>query len=140
MRVISPSLGIEQPATAALIAKVVPELAGREDPFAILEQGELTYMQVLWTAEGYDLEYQERDIMHHFRVAKPISAPEAILALQEYLTGDETWKHRLEFVRKDIAGWRYKVGYAIGQFTGAFTRGFRDEIRTRRSSEPPTRG
>jgi hypothetical protein len=125
MKLTAPSLGVKQPATESLIAKVVRELAGREDPFAILELDELTYMQVLWTPEGYDLEYQERNIMHHFRLARLVTAAEATLTLQNYLAGDQTWKERLEFVKKDVATWRYRIGYTIGQFVGGFRRGLR---------------
>jgi hypothetical protein len=126
MKLVAPTLGIEQSATESLIGNVVSELAGRQDPFAILEQDELTYMQVLWTADGYDLEYQERDVMHHFRLGRLVTASEATLALQNYLAGDETWKEGLKFLRKEIAGSRYKIGYAIGQFFGGITRGFRE--------------
>jgi len=126
MNLLAPTLGIEQPATEALIATVVLDLAGRRDPFAILQQDKLTYMQVLWTVQGYDVEYQEGDIMHHFQLAQPATAAQATLALQNYLVGNDTWKARLRFVRKNIAGWHYRIGYAVGQFAGAFTRAFRE--------------
>jgi hypothetical protein len=125
MKLLAPTLGIEQPATEALIAEVVLDLAARRDPFAILQQDNSTYMQVLWTEQGYDVEYQVGDIMHHFRLAQPVTAAQATLALQNYLVGNDTWKTRLKFVRKNIGGRHYRIGYAIGQFAGAFTRAFR---------------
>ena len=124
MNIISPSLEIQEVATDSLIEEVVTKLAERDDPFAILEEDEQTYMQVLWTVDGYDLEYQERDIMHHFRLAKLVTAQKAIWALQSYLGKDGKWKEQLEFVGKDITGLGYRMGYAIGQFFGRIKRSF----------------
>ena len=132
MKIIAPTLKREEEATEANIADIISQLVGRHDPFAILEKTELTYIQTLWTPEGFDLEYQERDLMHHYQIRPPIPQRDVISVFQVYLRGEEYWKSEFEFRLKNIATLRYKIGYYLGAFFGGFIRGFR-EAREKRN-------
>jgi len=87
MKLLSPCLDLEATASPELLAESTPRLKGQVDPFIILEQSELTYMQCLWTEDGYDLEYQENSIFNHFRGTVLLSEEDIISAMQEYLSG-----------------------------------------------------
>ncbi len=126
MRLIAPTLDRDEEATPESIAEVIPLLEGKEDPFAILEQTNLTYTQVLSTPEGYDLEYQEQNVMNHYQIKAPIPEHKVIMVLQAYLAGDPDWKSGLEFDRKDIATIPTKIGFSLGAFVGGFIKGFKE--------------
>ena len=68
MKLIIPTLNREVDATPEIIAEMIPVLEGKDDPFAILEQSDLTYIQTLWTPNEYDIEYQEQNLMHHYKI------------------------------------------------------------------------
>ena len=61
--------------------------------FAILEQAEMTYMQVSGDPQrGFDAEYQEGDINNHFRAEKESFTLEEIISMMtEYLYGEINW-------------------------------------------------
>ena len=78
----------------------------------------MTYMQVLWTEDGYDLEYQEDDIYHHYWLKNFISQEDAVWAMQSYLNKQPYWKTKFEFENKEIATRSQKIGYKVGRFLG----------------------
>lgn len=114
MKLISPTLNIDQEATPRLVEKVVKKLVGRDYPFLILEKTEMTYMQSLWTENGYIIEYQEDDILHHYINAGFIAQDDAIWTLLSYLKGQHYWKNRHEFVKKDIDTISSESGDSLG--------------------------
>ena len=122
MNIICPTLEIEKNATKENISELVPLLEGQEDPFLILEKDEMTYMQTLWTPDGYDLEYQEGSVLEHYRLSEFASQEEVIWALQSYLKGESYWKTKFQFVKKDIATTSFKLGYKVGAFFGKLAR------------------
>ena len=124
MKLICPALGREEVATDSGIVEVVSILPKREDPFVILEKTEMNYMQVLWTPEGFHIEYQEDDIFHHFQVKTPISQEAAVWAMQSYLAGQVVWKDQFEFEKKEIATPSYKAGHKLGSILGRIARFF----------------
>lgn len=134
VKLIVPSLGRNEEATPEGIAEIIPLLAGKDDPFAILEQSEFTYAQTLWTPNGYDLEYQEQNIMNHHRIKSLLPKAKLITVLQSYLSGDPNWNSGLEFSRKEVADLPTKVGYSIGQFFGSLIRGFKETRRNKDSN------
>ena len=138
MRLIAPALDRDEEATPEGIAEVIPLLKGKEDPFAILQQSELTYAQVLWTIEGYDLEYQDQNVMNHFQIQAPVPAQKVIALLQSYLAGDSNWKSGLQFDRKDIATIPTKIGFTVGAFVGGFIKGFKEAREKKRRDSNKT--
>ena len=114
MKLISPTLNIDQAATPRLVEEVVKNLVGRDYPFLILEKTEMTYMQSFWTEDGYIIEYQEDGILHHYINGKFIAQDDAIWTLQSYLKGQDYWKNKHEFVKKDIDTISYKSGHRLG--------------------------
>lgn len=122
MKILSPTLNRQEEATEENIAEIVCLLEEKRDTFAILEINDLTYMQTLWTANGYDLEYQEGSILNHYRVKELLTQEEAIWVLTSYSRGETCWKTKFEFEQKEIATHSYKCGYRIGYFLGRLLR------------------
>lgn len=103
MVLIAPTLDVDEPATRERIAEIIPALAGRDDPFAILEAGELTYMQTCWTEHGYELEYQDGDLEQHYRVRDGgLTAADVVRAMQDYLDGSPAWRPRFVFDQEPV--------------------------------------
>ena len=73
MIIHAPTLHREEEATAENIAEIVRRLPSKDKPFAILRKTNMTFIQILWTAEGYILTYQENDIHHIYRARELIS-------------------------------------------------------------------
>lgn len=118
MKIISPTLDREELATKENIQDIIRLIEGKNDPFAILQKNELTFMQVLWTHDGYILEYQENSILNHYRVKELISQEDAIWSLQSYLKGEVYWKAKFDFEKIEIADPFFKIGHKIGYIVG----------------------
>ena len=124
MKIICPTLEREEPATLQNIEEIVPLLENKENPYVILEEDDLTYMQTLWTPDGYDLEYQEGNILEHYWLTELASQEDIIWALQTYLKGEPYWKTKFKFEKKDIATPSFKIGYQVGRFFGKLSNFF----------------
>jgi hypothetical protein len=135
MKIIAPTLNKELDATPEIIAEVIPLLNGKDNPFAILQQTELTYMQTLWTPNGYDIEYQEQNVMHHYQLKKLINEQKAISIFQSYLLGEDDWKLEFEFMKKNIANLPTKIGFFLGNILGSFFRGIKEGKEKRNSNK-----
>ena len=122
MKIICPTLNKEEEATLQNIAEIVRLLENKEDPFVILEKDEMTYIQTLWTPDGYDLEYQDGDIFEHYWLAELTTQDDVIWALQSYLKGEPYWKIKFKFEKKEIPTLSYKIGHKIGLFFGRLSR------------------
>ena len=125
MIIKAPALNREEHATNENIAEIVRRLKGKDQPFAILEKNATSFIQTLWTPQGYALAYQENDILHIFRARGYISQGDAIWALQSYLKGDVYWKAKFDFEHKTIDNltkFAYKIGTIAGKIT-KFIRG-----------------
>ena len=118
MKINCPTLNRYEEATLQTIADSIQKLEGKEDPFLILEKTELTYMQTLWTPDGFELEYQDGNVLEHYRVSELITQEDVIWALQSYLKGEPYWKSKFNFEKKEIATQSYKVGHKIGSIFG----------------------
>jgi len=105
-------------------AFVLPLLENKEDPFLILQKDDMTYIQTLWTPEGYDLEYQEGNIFEHYWLSELANKNDIIWALQNYLKYQPYWKTKFKFEKKDIATLSYKIGHKMGYFFGKITKLF----------------
>jgi hypothetical protein len=122
MKINCPTLNRYEEATLQNIAESIYQLEGKEDPFLILEKNELTYMQTLWTPDGFDLEYQDGNILEHYRVSEFATQDDVIWALQNYLKGEPYWKAKFKFEKKEIATQSYKIGHKIGSLFGKLSR------------------
>jgi hypothetical protein len=119
MRLIAPTLDIDEAATEDALRRCIANLPGKENPYMILEREELCYMQALWVGNGYDLEYQDGSIDEHYLTKVPVSAEQAGDAFIGYMSQLDVWKHQYEFEKKDIRGFLGRLGYSIGKFIGA---------------------
>lgn len=123
------------PATADALHALIPALAGREDPFAILSRGaeDMTYMQTLCTPDGYLVEYQEGSLGRHFRtVRQDLSAEDVIAAFQSYAAGEKGWRTLFEYRRVKLGGSWYHFGYALGKAWGSFRKGIAESLAAAR--------
>jgi hypothetical protein len=118
MIIHAPTLHREEEATAENIAEIVRLLEGKDKPFAMLRQTNVTFLQTLWTPGGYILAYQENDIQHIYRAREFVSQADAIWALQSYLKGDEHWKSKFAFEHKTIDNPLVKMSYKLGTIAG----------------------
>jgi hypothetical protein len=127
-------LGRNEEATEAAIEDIVSALKGKTDPYVILSRFELTYVQALWTDQGFLLEYQDRNVMKHFESRILLSRPQVVAAMQSYLAEDENWQRDIEFEKKDIADTWTKMGFSAGSFLGNLIRRFRDARMKKQNS------
>jgi len=118
MRLIAPTIEVDEIATANLIGNTIEELQGKENPYLILDAGELTYAQTVWVGSGYELEYQTGSIDQHFKSVSVLSAKEVTDALVAYLSRQDNWHHGIEFEVKDIRGSAGRLGHALGKIVG----------------------
>lgn len=125
MRIESPTLQLNKEASISLLSTAIIALEGKDNPFLILSKTHMTYMQVLWTPDGFVLEYQEGSIAKHYVVEKLISADAARAALIHYLNGIDDWKSAYEFSNKGLIGPWWRIGYSLGQLLGRICAPFR---------------
>lgn len=118
MIIQAPALHREEEATEENIAEIVRRLKGKDKPFAILRKTNMTFIQTLWTPEGYILAYQENDFHHIYRARELVSQADVIWALQSYLKGEERWKSKFAFEHKAIDNPFVKISYKLGTIAG----------------------
>ena len=126
MKLEAPTLNVNEAARVESIARVIRELEGRENPYAILSANDLTYVQALWTEDGYVVEYQEGSIDRHFVLGDYLKSEEVENFFGSFLSEDNDWKNEYIVWRKNIRGFWRNLGYQIGIFFGSFLRGFRE--------------
>jgi hypothetical protein len=102
MKFISPVLKRSIKADKAKVAELLKQIKKTDDPFLIVEESEMTYMQVLWTSKGYIVEYQEGSIKKHFQSIEKVTMTEAKKSIELYLDGDLAWKDRIEYEKIKI--------------------------------------
>jgi len=106
---ISPAINNGKPVLASQerLDQTLAILPDQYDPFLILVRTETlrndSYLQTFWTPTGFYLEYQERDLDHHYASYKENLTPREVLqAFHEYLHGDDSWKTRIRFHKQDL--------------------------------------
>jgi hypothetical protein len=84
---------IENP-SAQEIESALRDMEATGGEFAILDRGELDYMQAAGGDDEYGLEYQEGSLDRHYRVEN-VTLGAVIEAFQQYARGeDSAWKSR----------------------------------------------
>jgi len=122
MRLIAPTIEIDEVATVNLITTAVEEFQDKENPYLILQAGELTYAQTLWVGSGYELEYQIGSIDRYFKSVIILSAKEVIDALVAYLSSHDNWHNGIGFEVKDLRGTVGRLGYTLGKIVSRLFR------------------
>jgi hypothetical protein len=125
MIIHAPTLKREEEATAENIAEIVRRIKGKDKPFAILRKTNMTFIQTLWTPEGYILAYQENDFHHIYRARELVSQKDTIWALQSYLKGEDHWKSKFNFEHKPIDSPIVKISYTLGTIAGKIIQFFK---------------
>jgi hypothetical protein len=68
------------------------------EAFLILGLTDMTYIQASGDQRvGFDLEYQEADIRHHYRAKGDFTADQIVKAFVAYSAGTEDWKKTVEW-------------------------------------------
>jgi len=127
MKIIAPTLNLDKEATTDEVASIVSEIKSKPDPFLILEQDEMNYMQTLWTPDGFSLEFQEGNTDQHFISKHLLTEAQVISCLVDYMNDNTSWRETAEFEQKIIKDIPFNIGRSIGQFFGGFVRGFREK-------------
>jgi len=122
MKIICPTLNKEEEATVQNIEETIRLLKNKEDAFVILKKDAMTYMRALWTPDGYDLEYQDGNILDHYWLSELATQDDVIWALQSYLKGEPYWRTKFRFEKIEIATHSFKIGHKIGSFLGKLSR------------------
>jgi hypothetical protein len=78
-----PSLGLHEEASLKSLSTAVVGLEGKENPFLILSVNPMTYMQALWTEDGYVLECQDGSVAEHYVAEKLLSTDAVNSVLSE---------------------------------------------------------
>lgn len=118
MHIESPTLQLNETASVSALSAAALALEGKEDPFLILSKTPTSYMQALWTDDGFVLEYQEDSIAKHYVANELLTAEAMRETLIQYLNGIDEWKHAHTFSNKNIAGLSWRIGYSLGFLTG----------------------
>lgn len=102
MKFTSPVLKRTIKADKTKLADLLKMIKKTDDPFLIVSESEMTYIQVFWTSKGYIIEYQEGSIKKHFESVKKVTMTEARKSIELYMDGDKSWKDRVEYIKMKI--------------------------------------
>lgn len=89
-----PAVGLDAPVEREMIADVIPRLGREADPFAILDKGEGTYMQVYAEGRRYSVEHQLVTMACHYQLRSTVSASAAVELMTSYAFGKNEWARR----------------------------------------------
>lgn len=65
----------------------------RGGAFLVIAVSEMTYIQTSGDQRlGFELEYQEADVQHHYRAKRRLDSEEIVNVLSSYAAGDADWK------------------------------------------------
>ena len=124
MHLSSPHLAGPVDPTPTSVAELIPLLVGKTDPFAILEVDEQTYLQTLWTLDGFVLDFQEGSMAAHYRCLAPMTVEDTISAFQQYLAWNGKWRPHSAYQRIELRSLLFRVSFGIGRFIGHIARFF----------------
>ena len=97
------------------IIETLEKLPGTENPFMILGQNDLIYIQTLNVEGGFILEYQDGSLKKHYRSKKILDIVTVQTAFLQYHDGIEEWKTDIEFEKVDMRDFWYQLGKIVGK-------------------------
>jgi hypothetical protein len=84
---------IQNPTEADIREAVLAMDTKRGGAFLVIVVSKMTYLQASGDQRmGFEMEYQEADIQHHYRAKRRFTSDEAVKALTSYTTGADKWK------------------------------------------------
>jgi hypothetical protein len=100
---ICPSIRYHGPAQRDVILKSIPNLRYHEDPFAILEVGDGTYLQAYQNRNGtYELEHQLVTTKFHYRALGEVNMGEVCDVFISYAFGKKEWATDVAWERVEL--------------------------------------
>ena len=133
MKLYAPTVNIDEEASNRLVESTINSLVGKNDPFVILSKEEMSYIQSLWTDNGFIVSFQNGGIDEHYEFNTYISRPQTIKLFQAYLANTDSWQGNFEYSKKSIGGFWYKLGEGLGRFFGNLVKGFNEAKNKRRN-------
>lgn len=88
---ICPAFDLEEAATPEQVRTIIPQLGGEDDPFAILEIGDGTYLQTYAEGDLYEVEHQLVSTKQHFKLPEPVEAAVVVDLFLSYAFGKYEW-------------------------------------------------
>lgn len=89
---------IENPTEAEIRQAVLALDTTKNEAFLVLGSTDMTYIQTGGDQKvGFDLEYQESDVRHHYRAKRDFTAEEIVRILVSYAAGTDNWKKSAEW-------------------------------------------
>jgi hypothetical protein len=83
----------------SLLVQIEPD---DDDPFAIFETGDGTYIQTLCMDEGYVLEYQLVNTFSHYETPELVTFDEVVAAFSSYGFGGTEWLQSFEWQQQEL--------------------------------------
>ena len=84
---------IPNPSEADIRVAVMAMDTKRGGAFLVIAVSEVTYIQTSGDERlGFEMEYQETDVQHHYRAKRRLNSEEVVKALASYATGNGDWK------------------------------------------------
>lgn len=85
------------------IERMIPAIdAEADNPYAILESGDGTYLQTFRSDEGFELEYQLVNTSNHYSISKPTTGKKVAQAMISYAFGKNEWLEMFEWKRQKL--------------------------------------
>ena len=101
-RFICPAFDVNQIADAEMIRRYVPKLQGENDPFAILEIGDGTYLQTYAEDGMYRVEHQLVSLASHYQLQQKVSAETVIDLFLSYAFGRKEWAREFVWEKMEL--------------------------------------
>ena len=138
MRLEASTINLESEADRQAVVDALTHARGSDDPLVALARSELTYIQGLWTDEGYVLAYQDGSADQYFTSRKFLTLEEIQAVFFQHLADDDAWKDKYDFEKKGSGVDPYdQAGRIAGRIIGratvkglklarAFKKGFKE--------------
>lgn len=89
---------IPNPSEADIRGAVMAMDTRKGGAFLVITVTELTYIQTSGDHRlGFELEFQERDVQHHYRTKRRLNTEEVVKVLAAYATGQGEWKQTADW-------------------------------------------
>jgi len=84
---------IPNPSATDIRAAITAMDTQKGGAFLVIAVSEMTYIQTSGDQRlGFELEYQETDVQHHYRAKRRLNSEEVVKALASYAAGNGDWK------------------------------------------------